>query len=209
MKRNKVSYYSKLLSLLLAFVLFSNFPINANAYTKAIRVKTSQDAAAYSNALSYQPVAVQSTNRKQSIIDCTNTLSPTGGVTISTRFGTVTRLESNTYNAWVAMRTAAYYDGVDISISFAYRSVADQQRLYDDYISGRSSVPAAKPPGPHQTGRAIDIFLGVEGIENMSPAAQQKLDAYIWLYDNASKFGFYGYSKTNPNFEGWHWVYNP
>ncbi len=56
-----------------------------------------------------------------------------------------------------------YYDG-RLVVTSAYRSMASQQRLYDRYLSGQSSIPAA-PPGRslHQYRRAFDMArIGID-----------------------------------------------
>jgi hypothetical protein len=63
------------------------------------------------------------------------------------------------------------------------------------------------PPGrsPHHTGRAIDIHVGGSISTSASNVAyQRKQAAFKWLVCNASRFGFYPYTR-----EPWHWEYNP
>jgi LAS superfamily LD-carboxypeptidase LdcB len=49
-------------------------------------------------------------------------------------------------------------NGKKLQINSSFRSMEEQQRLYDDYVSGRSTIPAA-PPGSskHQMGQAVDV----------------------------------------------------
>lgn len=49
-------------------------------------------------------------------------------------------------------------NGKKLQINSGFRSMEEQQKLYDDYVSGRSKIPAA-PPGQskHQIGQAVDI----------------------------------------------------
>lgn len=62
----------------------------------------------------------------------------------------------------------------------------------------------AKPGGSaHQSGRAIDFYLGLSN-DSRNVARLRKTPAYKWLAANASRFGFYPYSR-----EPWHWEYNP
>lgn len=62
----------------------------------------------------------------------------------------------------------------------------------------------AKPGfSAHQTGRAVDLYLGVpNGSANV--ARLRRTPAYKWMVANARRFGFYPY-PTEP----WHWEYNP
>lgn len=54
----------------------------------------------------------------------------------------------------------AAHNGLSPRLSSTYRSYSTQKRLYEAYLKGRSSFPAA-PPGKsyHQYGRAADIVL--------------------------------------------------
>jgi hypothetical protein len=62
----------------------------------------------------------------------------------------------------------------------------------------------AKPgSSAHQSGRAIDFYLGIpNGRRNV--ARLKQTPAYKWMVANARRFGFYPYSR-----EPWHWEYNP
>lgn len=62
----------------------------------------------------------------------------------------------------------------------------------------------AKPgSSAHQTGRAIDFYLGMRNSrENVARLRQTQ--AYKWMVANAHRFGFYPYPA-----EPWHWEYNP
>lgn len=59
---------------------------------------------------------------------------------------------------------------------------------------------------PHFTGRALDIYVGGEPVTTKDPnrAVQIKTPAYLWLVENAEKFGFYPYF-----YEPWHWEFVP
>ncbi len=52
----------------------------------------------------------------------------------------------------------------DLVVTSSYRSYEQQQELYNDYITGKSKVEAAKPscapePSPHLTGSAVDVCI--------------------------------------------------
>lgn len=61
------------------------------------------------------------------------------------------------------------------------------------------------PPGSsaHQSGRAIDFYLGIANLRRNVTRLRQT-SAYKWMIANAHRFGFYPYPK-----EPWHWEYNP
>jgi LAS superfamily LD-carboxypeptidase LdcB len=61
------------------------------------------------------------------------------------------------------------------------------------------------PPGgsAHQSGRAIDLYLGSSN-DSRNVARLRRTPAYQWMVKNARRFGFYPYER-----EPWHWEYNP
>jgi len=90
-----------------------------------------------------------------------------------------------------------------------YRSVARQQQLWQEAIRTYGSPDIARRwvarPGhsPHQTGRAVDLYLGGRNSSG-NVARLRVLPAYRWLAENAVCFGFHPYAS-----EPWHWEYNP
>ncbi len=138
---------------------------------------------------------------------------------VVTRFGVKTMIDKDTKVAFLIMQRVAALYGINISISYPYRTPEEQKRLYGIYVVElkkyneglRTDKPdaVAAPPGAHQTGRALDIFLGDEKIQEKSRLDQQKNLAFIWLDRYAKYFGFYGWDKLDDDFESWHWVYNP
>ena len=90
-----------------------------------------------------------------------------------------------------------------------FRSVAHQKQLWDAALKRYGSEAEARkwvaPPGKsvHQTGRAIDLWLGF-GISSKNVKKMRATSAYQWLVQNAASFGFYPYDR-----EPWHWEYNP
>ncbi len=62
----------------------------------------------------------------------------------------------------------------------------------------------AKPgSSAHQTGRAIDFYLGMRN-SRQNVTRLRQTQAYKWMVANAHRFGFYPYPA-----EPWHWEYNP
>jgi hypothetical protein len=57
---------------------------------------------------------------------------------------------------WMALCTAAASSGVEIGITSSWRSMAEQQYLYDLYGSGRAAAPGNSA---HQKGWALDISM--------------------------------------------------
>lgn len=114
--------------------------------------------------------------------------------------------------AWKALVAAARADGIRHPLLLpesGFRGFEHQQRLWEQgkikHGSAREARKWVAPPGSsaHQSGRAIDFYLGGKNdCENV--AALRRLPAYQWLVQNAVCFGFYPW-KAEP----WHWEYNP
>ena len=90
-----------------------------------------------------------------------------------------------------------------------FRDPARQVQLWQHALAKYGSSQEARkwvaPPGgsAHQSGRAIDFYLGGRNASN-NVAQLRTLPAYRWLVTNARRFGFYPYER-----EPWHWEYNP
>jgi D-alanyl-D-alanine carboxypeptidase len=95
-----------------------------------------------------------------------------------------------TADAFLAMRDAALADGIDLYVYSGFRTYEQQQWLYDAYKAGYGNKAARPGHSNHQLGKALDIYLGVEG-------------TYAWLVANAKKFGF----KRTVRGEPWHWEF--
>jgi hypothetical protein len=122
------------------------------------------------------------------------------------------------------LQTAARRTGISAPLLEArsgYRSPASQERRWRSALAKyRAKLTAAgkmptdaeveretrrwvAPPNrsTHQTGRAVDVELGVP-IASESAAAGRKTAAWQWLSKNAARFGFVPYLP-----EPWHWEY--
>ncbi|MDC0718775.1 M15 family metallopeptidase [Nannocystis bainbridge] len=100
-------------------------------------------------------------------------------------------VEKDTANAYWVMREAAAAAGVDMHINSGFRTMSEQEYLYNCYIncSCNSCNLAAKPGwSNHQSGHALDINTATPGV-------------YNWLNANGGAFGF---TETVPG-EPWHW----
>lgn len=124
---------------------------------------------------------------------------------------------------FMLMRIAAAMDGIDLEPTSAYRTMAQQQEIYNerfvipwqqisyrDHYAGKNRKSAAgidkgqaAYPGAsnHQTGRAIDINVGLS-IREFASGRGRKNEKYLWLERNGAAFGFD--NKEAPN-EPWHW----
>lgn len=122
------------------------------------------------------------------------------------------RLHRLAAEAWRTMVAAARADGIVHPLllpTSGYRSSQTQARLWrralNRYGSPRVARKWVAPPGgsAHQSGRAIDLWLGF-GISSKNVRRMRQTRAYKWLVNNAERFGFYPYQR-----EPWHWEYNP
>jgi zinc D-Ala-D-Ala carboxypeptidase len=123
-------------------------------------------------------------------------------------------LDGEAAPAFQAMVEAARSQGVQLMGISGFRSIADQQALFDKQIEKRGSAAAAAklsaPPAysEHHTGYAID----------MTDASRTEVDlkvvfettaAYQWLVANAATYGFEPSFPVNNaqgvSYEPWHW----
>jgi hypothetical protein len=102
-------------------------------------------------------------------------------------------VERNTANAYIFMAKAAAADGVEIRIVSGFRTMAEQQYLYNCYVNCNcNNCNLAAKPGysNHQSGSALDLNTSAAGV-------------YGWLDKHA---GDHGFVRTVPS-EKWHWEY--
>jgi peptidoglycan hydrolase-like protein with peptidoglycan-binding domain len=106
-------------------------------------------------------------------------------------------VEVRTARAYLRMRRAAKKDGINLQVVSGFRTMAEQQYLYNLYRSGRGNQAA--PPGysNHQSGIALDLnTTGPSDAVGSGPV-------YNWLARNARRFGFGRIAS-----EHWHWEYH-
>ena len=128
------------------------------------------------------------------------------------------RLNKHTAQQLSKMFSAAKNDGYSLMVASAYRSVADQQKTYDDFVNAKG-VAAAKQyvaqPGSseHHTGYAVDIDDASPECQTKSDSCTLSYNSIIWLANNAPDFGFivrYPEGKqpiTGSAYEPWHLRY--
>jgi len=117
--------------------------------------------------------------------------------------------------AWLAMRTAAAGDGVELLLISAFRSFDFQLELIRGKVArGRDIAEVLTvnaPPGcsEHHSGRAVDI--GARGVAALEEDFELTAP-FDWLGRNAARFGYrlsfprgnrYGYL-----YEPWHWCWS-
>lgn len=119
--------------------------------------------------------------------------------------------------AFWAMEDAAKQSGINLGPISGFRTVADQNKLFERQVSKHdgSEEAAARlsaPPGysEHHTGYTIDIRDRDEDTTDLK-YAMENTRAYDWLRNNACNYGFeLSFPKKNEqgvSFEPWHWRY--
>lgn len=117
-------------------------------------------------------------------------------------------LEEETANAYEEMCLDSINEGLNISITSAYRSYEEQKDLYLTYLKlyGKSYVDkyvAVPGHSEHQTGLAIDL-------ESLECDIFSNSKEYLWVRENAHNYGFIiRYQKgkekiTGYSAEEWH-----
>jgi hypothetical protein len=92
-----------------------------------------------------------------------------------------------------SMQAAAAQAGVNLSATSGFRTMAQQQALYQKYLNGTGNLAAKPGYSNHQNGISMDVG-GVGGYNTK---------AYNWLKNNASKYGF----QNDVRGEYWHWTF--
>lgn len=104
-------------------------------------------------------------------------------------------VEKRTADSFWRMRQDASSEGVTLRLNSGFRTNAQQQYLYNCYLSGRcNDGNLAAYPGysRHQSGSAVDINTGYPGVVS-------------WLDRNAH---YYGFSNPIRSIEPWHWEHS-
>jgi len=99
-------------------------------------------------------------------------------------------LRADAAAAFKAMQASAARDGVNLSATSGFRSMGEQQALYQKYLNGTGNLAARPGYSNHQDGIAMDIG----GINGRGTAADS------WLRAHAAQFGF-----RNLPAEFWHY----
>ncbi len=103
------------------------------------------------------------------------------------------------------MIAAAQAAGVNISGGPGFRTMAQQQALYDENCSSRGCFPDTARPGysNHQMGLAVDFRYNGQSIcypNNSAACAARNHPGFRWMAENAENFGYHNYPR-----EAWHW----
>jgi len=127
--------------------------------------------------------------------------------------GRMQRLTPDTAASWQRMVETAGDDEIRLLIVSGFRSFDYQAQLIRNKlqagqdIGGILAVNAAPGFSQHHTGGAVDI--ATPGSRPLTEEFEAS-DAYLWLTDNAARFGFsMTYPRGNPFgfiYEPWHWA---
>ena len=89
-------------------------------------------------------------------------------VTVQNSLGDDVEVEKRAYDAYLELKADLEKDGVKVDLDSARRSVAEQQRIVDDftkkygedYVKQYVAVPGYSE---HHTGLALDLYLNIDG----------------------------------------------
>lgn len=125
-------------------------------------------------------------------------------------------VEKKSYDAYLKLKAALEEEGISVDLDSARRSVAEQQRIMDDFTEQYGAEYAAKTvakPGysEHHTGLALDLYLIIDGkdiVENEDMIQYPEIWAKI--HEKLADYGFilrYLEDKeyiTGYGYEPWH-----
>ena len=105
-------------------------------------------------------------------------------------------VETKAYNAYLGLKEDLENEGIYVDLDSAYRSVAEQQRIMDDFTEKYGADYARKTvatPGysEHHTGLALDLYLNIDG-ENVTENADMMQHPEIWekIHGKLAEHGF-------------------
>ena len=157
----------------------------------------------------YEKLNINTKTLEQSIIPEAKTIISIG----TNKLGKEIFLSPKCASAWIEMEADAKQDSIELSILSGFRTYYKQYTIINYKLKKgltlKEILKENKLPGlsEHHSGNAIDIISNSyklsSDFENSS--------AYVWLIQNAYKYGFYlTYPKNNKDgiiFEPWHWYF--
>ncbi|MBR0372922.1 MAG: M15 family metallopeptidase [Mogibacterium sp.] len=129
------------------------------------------------------------------------------------------KVERGAYEAYLLLKAALEKEGVYVDLDSAYRSVAEQQQIVDDftekygadYVKLYVAVPGFSE---HHTGLALDLYLTVDGVDIVeNEDLVQYPELWAVIQEKAPEYGFilrYLPGKvdiTGYGYEPWHLRY--
>ena len=124
-------------------------------------------------------------------------------------------LHRDAASALEEMQRDALFDGIDLRVVSAYRSIDLQKQIFFGVKSERNQSAAERarvsaPPGfsEHSTGYAVDLGDGDQPATHLSTAFETTR-AFAWLKANANRYHFtLSFPEQNSqgvSYEPWHW----
>lgn len=108
-------------------------------------------------------------------------------------------LRADAAYAFGRLRRKAEADSISLVVDSAFRTMPEQQQLWNQHKAGVLKTPVARPGfSNHQSGIALDIQVH----------ASQLSPEYIWLKENAPGFGWHNIGSTFHPPEFWHWEFS-
>ena len=140
-------------------------------------------------------------------------------VHVTNSLGDDVEVEKKAYDAYLALKEDLEKDGVKVDLDSARRSVADQQRIMDDFTKEYGADYAMKTvatPGysEHHTGLALDLYLNIDGEDvYLNEDMVQYPEVWAKIHEKLPEYGFilrYLEDKehiTGYGYEPWHLRY--
>lgn len=137
-------------------------------------------------------------------------------VHMTNSLGDDVEVEKKAYDAYLKLKDALAEEGVFIDLDSAYRSVAAQQQIVEefterygeDYVKKYVAVPGYSE---HHTGLALDLYLNIDGVDvYMNEDMVQYPEIWAKIHAKLPEFGFilrYLEGKediTGYSYEPWH-----
>jgi zinc D-Ala-D-Ala carboxypeptidase len=127
------------------------------------------------------------------------------------------RLRAAALPKFQAMNAAAKAAGVKLRTISAFRSIADQEKIFFDIkaqrkqgAEKRAEVSAPPRHSEHHTGYAVDLGDANNSAMDLKPEFENTA-AFKWLQSNAARYSFeMSFPKGNlqgVSYEPWHWRY--
>jgi D-alanyl-D-alanine carboxypeptidase len=124
-------------------------------------------------------------------------------------------LHRDAASALEEMQRDALFDGIDLRVVSAYRSIDLQKQIFFGVKSERNQSAAERarvsaPPGfsEHSTGYAVDLGDGDQPATHLSTSFETTR-AFAWLKANANRYHFtLSFPEQNSqgvSYEPWHW----
>ena len=135
---------------------------------------------------------------------------------ITNSLGEEVVVETNAYKAYLDLSEELADEGINIQLDSAYRSVEDQQKIWDDFMEKygeeyTKNTVAVPGRSEHQTGLALDLYLNIDGKDvYLNEDMMQYPEVWAKIHEKLAAHGFilrYPEGKediTGYSYEPWH-----